>query len=209
MKEIFGILKKRYKQKAVVAAEDPFRVLISTVLSQRTKDENTAKASNALFGRVKDPKGILNLKRKELEKLIKPSGFYKTKADRIIQISKVLLKKYDGEVPSDLEELVKLPGVGRKTANCVLVYGFDKYGICVDVHVHRISNRLGLVKTKTPEQTEEKLRKDLPKKYWKVINNLFVKHGQQICKSNPRCEECPITEYCENYKKIKLRKAPI
>ena len=209
MDYIFKILKKEYKQKAVVSDKDPFKVLMATIISQRNRDESTDKVVKKLFSRISKPEDVLKLKIKEIENLVRSSGFFRQKAKNIIKICEILLKKYDGKVPNTLEKLVKLPGVGRKTANCVLVYGFNDYGICVDVHVHRISNRLGLVETKTPEQTEEKLRKNLPKKYWKVINNLFVKHGQQICKSKPKCEICPISKYCKYYKKIKLRKAPI
>lgn len=192
-----SILGQEYKQKAVVSSKDPFKVLISTVLSQRTKDANTTKASKQLFEKASTPKEILKLKSKELEDLIRPSGFYKQKAKKIKEICQIILKEYNGKVPDTIEEMIKLPGVGRKTANCTLVYGFGKPGVCVDVHVHRISNRLNLVKTKTPEQTESELRKTLPKKYWKTINNLLVKHGQNVCKSKPKCENCPIKEHCD------------
>jgi len=195
--KIMSILGQEYKQKAVVSSKDPFKVLISTVLSQRTKDANTTKASKQLFEKASTPKEILKLKSKELEDLIRPSGFYKQKAKKIKEICKIILKEYNGKVPDTIEEMIKLPGVGRKTANCTLVYGFGKPGVCVDVHVHRISNRLNLVKTKTPEQTESELRKTLPKKYWKTINNLLVKHGQNVCKSKPKCENCPIKEHCD------------
>ncbi|MBU1245430.1 MAG: endonuclease III [Nanoarchaeota archaeon] len=195
--KIMSILGQEYKQKAVVSSKDPFKVLISTVLSQRTKDANTTKASKQLFEKASTPKEILKLKSKELEDLIRPSGFYKQKAKKIKEICQIILKEYNGKVPDTIEEMIKLPGVGRKTANCTLVYGFGKPGVCVDVHVHRISNRLNLVKTKTPEQTESELRKTLPKKYWKTINNLLVKHGQNVCKSKPKCENCPIKEHCD------------
>jgi len=202
MDKIFDILKKEYREKAVVSSKDPFKVLISTVLSQRTKDANTIEASKQLFEKASTPKEILKLKQNELENLIKPSGFYKQKANKIKQICEILLKKYNGKVPNTIEEMIKLPGVGRKTANCTLIYGFNKPGICVDVHVNRIANRLGLVKTKTPEQTEITLRKTLPKKYWKTINNLLVKHGQQICKAKPKCKICSIKKYCYYYNSI-------
>ncbi|MFH1840236.1 MAG: endonuclease III [Nanoarchaeota archaeon] len=195
--KIMSILGQEYKQKAVVSSKDPFKVLISTVLSQRTKDANTTKASKQLFEKASTPKEILKLKSKELEDLIRPSGFYKQKAKKIKEICQIILKEYNGKVPDTIEEMIKLPGVGRKTANCTLVYGFGKPGVCVDVHVHRISNRLNLVKTKTLEQTESELRKTLPKKYWKTINNLLVKHGQNVCKSKPKCENCPIKEHCD------------
>ena len=196
--KIMSVLEKKYREKAVVSSKDPFKVLISTVLSQRTKDANTAKASRQLFEKALTLKEILKLSSNELENLIKPAGFYKQKTKRIIAISELLIEKYNGKVPETIEEMVKLPGVGRKTANCTLVYGFNKAGVCVDVHVHRLSNRLDLVKTKTPEQTEQELRKTLPRKHWKTINNLFVKHGQNICKAKPKCGICPIFEYCKH-----------
>lgn len=195
--EIIKILKKKYKQPAIVSSRNPFKCLISTVLSQRTRDENTARASKQLFEKATTPEKILKLGTKKVEKLVMPSGFYKQKTKKIIEICKILIEENNGNVPDTIEELIKLPGVGRKTANCILVYGFNKPGVCVDVHVNRIANRLGLVRTKTPEQTEFELRKTLPKKYWKIINNLFVKHGQQVCKAKPKCEICPIKNLCK------------
>ncbi len=175
----------------------PYRVLISTLLSLRTKDETTLKASERLFKVADTPEKMLKLSKEQIEKLIYPVGFYHRKAEQILKISKILIEKYDGKVPDDLDELLKLPGVGRKTANLVLNEGFGKLGICVDTHVHRISNRLGLVKTKTPEQTEFALRKILPKKYWIIFNTLLVTLGQNICTPiSPKCSICPIEQYC-------------
>ncbi len=175
----------------------PYRVLISTLLSLRTKDETTLKASERLFKVADTPEKMLNLSKEQIEKLIYPVGFYHRKAEQILKISKILIKKYNGKVPDDLDELLKLPGVGRKTANLVLNEGFGKLGICVDTHVHRISNRLGLVKTKTPEQTEFALRKILPEKYWIIFNTLLVTLGQNICTPiSPKCSICPIERYC-------------
>ncbi len=175
----------------------PYRVLISTLLSLRTKDETTLKASERLFKVADTPEKMLNLSKEQIEKLIYPVGFYHRKAEQILKISKILIEKYNGKVPDDLDELLKLPGVGRKTANLVLNEGFGKLGICVDTHVHRISNRLGLVKTKTPEQTEFALRKILPKKYWIIFNTLLVTLGQNICTPiSPKCSICPIEQYC-------------
>lgn len=196
IKRIVSVLKgktalARYKS-------DPFVVLISTILSQRTKDENTIRATNQLFAEYKTPDELASTPLKKLRRLIKPSGFYITKARRIKEVSKIIAEKYHGRVPDEIDELLKLPGVGRKTANCVLVYGFEKNAIPVDTHVHRISNRLGLVATKTPEQTEEALRKTIPEKFWLDINELFVKFGQNVCKPvKPRCEECLLTEDCK------------
>lgn len=186
------------KTKPVVGFRDPFKVLMSTLLSQRTKDEVTEKASKNLFSKFSSPEKLSQAKTSEIESLIKPVGFYRTKAKRVKEISKTLVERFGGKVPETLEELLSLPGVGRKTGNCVLVYGFGKPGIPVDTHVHRISNRLGWVKTKTPEETEVKLRELVPKKHWLELNELFVKFGQMVCKPiNPRCRECVVRRLCE------------
>lgn len=177
---------------------DPFRVLIGTILSQRTKDENTEKAAKRLFSKYKTPEEIANAPLKDLEALIKPSGFYRIKAKRIKEISKIIAEKYNGKVPETINELVKLPGVGRKTAGCVLVYGFNRPAIPTDVHVFRVSNRIGIVKEKTPEKTEYALMRVVPKKYWILYNSIMVRFGQQICRPiRPRCWECPIVDMCE------------
>lgn len=182
----------------VASRQDPFQVLISTILSLRTKDEVTLAASERLFKRAKTPQALLGLSEKEISRVIYPVGFYKTKAKRIREISQTLLKSYGGKVPERLEELLQLKGVGRKTANLVLTLGFRKPGICVDTHVHRISNRWGLVKTKTPEQTEFRLRKILPRKYWIPYNDLLVAFGQTLCRPiSPWCSRCPIETFCE------------
>jgi endonuclease-3 len=199
---IVSILEKRIKGEAYVTKiskkdKDPFKVLVSTVLSSRTKDEITEEASERLFSVVKKPEDILKLSLSRLENLIYPVGFYKVKAKRLKELSDYLIKKYDGKVPDDLEELLKLPGVGRKTANLVITLAFNKYGICVDTHVHRIVNRWGYVWTKTPVETEVALRKKLPKKYWKKINNLLVVFGKSVCKPvRPMCSSCAISNYC-------------
>jgi len=178
--------------------QDPFHVLIGTVLSQRTKDENTEKAAKQLFSKYKTPEEIANAPLKDLEALIKPSGFYRIKAKRIKEISKIIAEKYNGKVPETINELVKLPGVGRKTAGCVLVYGFNRPAIPTDVHVFRVSNRIGIVKEKTPEKTEYALMRVVPKKYWILYNSIMVRFGQQICRPiRPRCWECPIVDMCE------------
>jgi endonuclease-3 len=179
----------------------PFSILIGTILSARTKDENTAKVVKKLFAKYKSAKELSNAKLKDVEKLIRSIGFYHVKAKRIIDVSKIINSKYKGKVPSSLDELIQLPGVGRKTANCVLVYAYDKPAIPVDVHVHRISNRLGLVDTKTPEDTELELMKKIPKKYWLEINDTFVMYGQNICKPiTPQCTVCKIKKRCKYYK---------
>ena len=179
----------------------PFRILIATILSARTKDENTTKAADKLFKVYGTPKKLANAKVKDVEKMIKSVGFYHVKSKRIINAAKIILTKYNGKVPANMDKLVDIPGVGRKTANCVLVYAFEEPAIPVDTHVHRISNRLGLVETKTPEETEMALRKKIQKKYWLPINNTFVMYGQNICKPiSPMCDVCQIKNSCKYYK---------
>lgn len=179
----------------------PFSILIGTILSARTKDESTTKVVKILFSKYKNAKDLANAKLNDVEKIIKPIGFYHVKSKRIIEVAKIIDKKYKGKVPEDLDSLVQLPGVGRKTANCVLVYAFEKPAIPVDIHVHRISNRLGLVQTKTPEETEIKLMEKIPKKFWIEINDTFVMYGQNICKPvSPMCNVCKIKKSCEFYK---------
>ena len=176
---------------------DPYRVLISTILSQRTRDENTHKAVERLFGRFGNAEEIADADEKEIQELIKPAGFYRVKAKRIKEVSKIILEKHNGKVPNDLDALLSLPSVGRKTANCVLVFGFEEAAIPVDTHVHRISNRLGLVNTKNVYETEKMLMKAVPKKYWNEINTLFVRFGQDICRPiNPKCGDCVIKHLC-------------
>lgn len=201
--EIVRILQKRFPVSWRLSESNPYKVLISCILSQRTKDENTARASKRLFSKYKTPKQIANVNLKELEHLIKPSGFYKVKAKRIKKISKILTEKYKGKVPKTHEELLKLPGVGRKTAGITMVYGFGK-PVCipVDTHLHRVPNRIGLIKTKTPEKTELELMKITPRRYWIPLNELFVRFGQETCKPvKPLCYECEIEKYCKYEKK--------
>jgi len=203
VKEIIETLKKekgKFKKTAISEIQetkDPFRVLISCLLSLRTKDNVTLKASKKLFSVAKTPEELLKLSTKKIEELIYPVGFYRVKAKRIKEISKILIEQFGGKVPDSLDELLTLPGVGRKTANIVITQGFNKYGIAVDTHVHRVSNRLGFVKTKTPEETEIELRRIIPKKYWIEFNDLFVSFGQNICTPiSPKCSICPISKYC-------------
>ena len=183
----------------------PFSILIGTILSARTKDESTTKVVKVLFSKYKNAKALANAKIRDVEKIIKPIGFYHVKSRRIVEVAKIIDSQYKGVVPEDLDTLVKLPGVGRKTANCVLVYAFEKSAIPVDIHVHRISNRLGLVETKTPEDTEQELMKKIPKKFWIEINDTFVMYGQNICKPiSPMCDVCKIKKSCKYYKLSKV-----
>ena len=176
---------------------NPFNVLISTILSSRTKDDTAYKASNRLFNEYKNPKELSQAKVVEVRRLIKPVAFYKIKAKKIKQVAEIIYKEFNSQVPGELNQLLELPLVGRKTANCVLVYGFREPAIPVDVHVHRISNRLGLVETESPEETEIELEKITNKKYWIHVNEYFVRFGQLICKPiNPRCHECRFQNTC-------------
>lgn len=201
-KTMFAVNPPRYtalERLHKVQTARPFRILIATILSARTKDENTTKAANKLFKLYGTPQKLAKAKIKDVEKVIKSVGFYHVKSKRIIEVANLILSKYNGKVPADIDKLVDMPGVGRKTANCVLVYAFEKPAIPVDTHVHRISNRLGLVDTKTPEETEMALREKIPKKYWLDINNTFVMYGQNICKPiSPMCDVCKIRKIC-NY----------
>ena len=178
--------------------QDPYLVLICCILSLRTNDKTTYPCSMRMLSLGKTPEEISKLDVETLSKAIYPVGFYQNKAEQIINLSKELVEKYNSKVPDEIEELIKFKGVGRKTANLVLTKGFNKPAICVDVHVHRISNRLGYVETKNPEETEFALREKLPKKYWIDFNTLLVTHGQNVCKPiKPNCKECSIEKYCK------------
>ena len=184
----------------VVAREssDPFRILIACVLSLRTKDLTTAQASRRLFALATDPQTMVKLTPTRIERAIFPVGFYKRKAIQIRGICRQLLEEFGGMVPDSIEHLLTLPGVGRKTANLVVTVGYQKPGICVDIHVHRISNRWGYIHTKTPEQSEEALRIKLPKRYWITYNDLLVPYGQNVCTPvSPWCSRCQVKRYCD------------
>ena len=185
----------------VVAREsdrDPFRILISCLLSLRTKDKTTSEASARLFALAHTPASLLTIPLRKIERAIYPVGFYRTKAKSIHAICRQLLDAYGGSVPDSIDELISLSGVGRKTANLVVTVGYGKPGICVDIHVHRISNRWGYIKTKTPEQSEEALRRTLPKRYWITFNDLLVPYGQNLCKPvSPLCSLCKLSNYCD------------
>ena len=177
--------------------KNPYLVLIACILSLRTNDKTTYPATLRMLELAKTPKEMKQVKIEDLAQAIYPVGFYENKAKQIIELSKTIDEELDGKVPDEIDELVKFRGVGRKTANLVLSLGFNKPAICVDVHVHRIFNRLGYIKTKTPEETEFALRNKLPEKYWIDINTLLVTHGQNVCKPiKPKCAECPISSYC-------------
>ena len=184
---------------------DPFRVLIATVLSHRTKDPVTARASSRLFARFPNVKSLAAANTRTIARLIKPVGFYNTKARTVRKISRILLDKYGGKVPESMEQLLELPSVGRKTANCVFVYGFKTPAIPVDTHVHRIFNRIGVVDTKTPEETEKELTRIANRKDWLPLNEVFVKFGQLVCRPiGPHCADCPLNDRCRYYKTVYL-----
>ena len=196
---VLGTLARRYDIDRFRRAngESPFRILIGCVISLRTKDEVTYAATERLFTKARDPRGMLRLSEGAIAKAIYPAGFYRTKARQIRGISSRLLAEHDGRVPSGIDELLALPGVGRKTANLTVTLGFGKPGICVDTHVHRISNRMGWVKTKTPDATESALREVLPRRWWIPINEILVRHGQAVCKPiSPICSACPLDTIC-------------
>ena len=183
-----------------------FKILVSTLLSLRTQDRTTEQASKRLFARAETPEAVLELSQKEIEKLIYPVGFYRTKAKNLLKVCRVLIEEHGGKVPGTMEELLALPGVGRKTANLVMTVGHNKPGICVDTHVHRISNRWGLVRTKTPDETEMALRKTLPKRYWIEFNDLLVCYGQNLCQPvSPHCSVCKIRRHCPRIGVIRSR----
>jgi len=199
---IFKILKSQNLHAPVaelisIQTNNPEKILLATILSARTKDATTAAASKRLFSRINKIQDLENISIKQIQKLIYPVGFYKTKSKHLKQLPKILKEKFNNKIPETIEELIQLPGVGRKTANLVRAVAFNKPAICVDVHVNRIMNRLGYVKTRNPHETEMALRKKLPRKHWEKINVLFVAFGQTTCAPlSPHCSRCPIIRYC-------------
>jgi endonuclease-3 len=197
VEELISRLREMYPGGYFHVNRDPYYMLISTVLSQRTRDEVTIPATRRLFEVFDTPQKMAEASADEIQSLIKDVGFYRVKAQRIIVISQIILKDYGGVVPDSMNELLKLPGVGRKTANCVLGYAYEQDVIAVDTHVHRISNRLGLVKTSDPAETEKELEKVLPKYAWKEINGLMVLFGQSVCRPvGPKCDDCIMGDIC-------------
>lgn len=209
--EIYKILKKQVKNYNVPIAElikiktqDNFKTLIITILSARTNDKTLLKIHERLFSKINNLNDLEKLSIKEIEELIYPVGFYKNKAKYLKKLPGIMKKEFNGKIPSNIEDLIKLSGVGRKTANIILNLGFNKPTLAIDVHCHRIPNRLGVINTKTPPETEEELKKILSKKYWKNFNRTFVAFGQNICRPiSPHCNACPVKKYC---KKIGVKK---
>lgn len=204
MNKILNILKREYMKfkepivsRMVYNQASPYMVLVSTMISLRTKDDVTETASERLFAEADNPRDMLKLSQHNIETLIYPAGFYRNKAKAILNTSQILIDRYNGEVPDELDRLLDLPGVGRKTANLVLALSYRKPAICVDTHVHRISNRLGFVKTKNPTQTEFALMDLLPRKWWLTYNDMLVTWGQNVCSPvSPKCSQCKISKYC-------------
>ena len=212
IRKIVSILREQVRDMAppivteISRRQDPFEVLVSTVLSLRTKDQVTREAARRLFEKGRTPQQIFGLSAEKISGLIFPVGFYRTKAETLRRISADLIEKYEGKVPDDLDELLKLKGVGRKTANLVVTLGYGKPGVCVDTHVHRISNRFGYVGTRTPEETEMALRKNLPNDYWIEYNNLLVCWGQNVCRPiSPFCSKCALGPHCNRVGVVKSR----
>lgn len=188
--------------------QKPFYVLIATILSQRTRDPQTDESAKRLFDKFPTPQDLASAPVETIEDLIKPVNFFKTKAKRIKEVSRLICENFGGNVPDSLEELMRLPGVGRKTANCVLLYGFHRPALPVDTHVHRIANRLGWVKTVSPEETEVALSQIIPLEWIHLVNDLMVKHGQTICyPKKPKCFVCPILSVCKYGVKVGSQEA--
>ncbi len=186
-----------------MGGDDPFKVLIGTILSHRTRDEKTGEATERLFRRFRGAGDLADADKEEVARLIRGVGFYNAKSGRVVEVARIVRDEYGGAVPDSMEELMKLPAVGRKTANCVLVYGFGKRAIPVDTHVHRISNRLGIAHTKGPNETEAALRGYFPEGCWLEVNDLFVRFGKAVCKPiGPRCKSCPLGPDCEYFRKV-------
>lgn len=195
--KVMRTLKARYRAKAYSEKETPWRSLVFTVLSARSRDEQTEVVYRSLLTAYRSPQALAKAQSKDIEPLIRRIGLYRNKARNLVRLAKTLVAKYRGRVPNDLDELIALPGVGRKTANCVTIYAFRKPAMCVDAHVHRVTNRLGWVKTPTPEKTEFALRKVVPKKYWLDLNRVMVQFGRTICVGpRPRCWMCPVRQRC-------------
>ncbi len=200
VRKVLSVLRKTHQPTMLehLSGYTPFQLLVATLLSSRTKDSVTLPLVKRLFQKCPRPEDLLNISLKELEESLYGIGFYQTKAKNVQKLSRIILDEFNGRIPDNFSQLVALPGVGRKTANCILNYAFQKPAIAVDTHVHRISNRLGWVKTKGPEETEKQLSTTVPKELWSQVNELLVDHGQRVClPRNPRCSVCSVKGYCE------------
>jgi endonuclease III len=197
VRAVMRTLAETYRGRGAVELGDPYRVLVATIISQRTREEQTTQVSARVFAQYPDAQALARADEQELYELLEGSQYREVKAPRLVQLAAILVERYGGQVPNSLEALLALPGVGRKTANCVLIYAFEIPALCVDTHMHRITNRLGWVRTKTPEQTERALELVIPRDLWARSNRLFLQHGRAICTPGvPRCSVCPIRSWC-------------
>jgi endonuclease-3 len=197
VRTVLRALAETYHGRGSVELGEPYKVLVATVISARTREEQTTAVSNRVFARYPDTRALAVADERELYDLLDGSQYREAKAPRLIKMAKILVEKHGGQVPNDVEALLELPGLGRKTANCVLIYAFNRPALCVDIHMHRITNRLGWVHTHTPEQTEKALAKVIPRDWWVGTNRLFLQHGRAICTPGvPGCRVCPITRWC-------------
>lgn len=197
VRRVLETLAATYHGRGSVELGDPYKVLVATVISQRTREEQTTAVSERVFARYPDIPSLADADEPELYALLQGSEYREAKAPRLIALAQILMERFGGRVPDTVDELITLPGVGRKTANCVLIYAFEKAALCVDIHMHRITNRLGWVSTKTPDQTETALEKVMPKDLWAGSNRLFLQHGRAIClPSIPVCSRCPVRDWC-------------
>ncbi|MCA1597353.1 MAG: endonuclease III, partial [Chloroflexi bacterium] len=197
VRTVLRILAETYHGRGSVELGDPYQVLVATVISQRTREEQTTAVSIRVFDRYPDARALAGAEESELYELLNGSQYRETKAPRLIQMAQILVDRFGGQVPDSVESLLELPGVGRKTANCVLIYAFNRPALCVDIHMHRITNRLGWVRTPTPEQTERALERTIPRDLWIGSNRLFLQHGRALCLPGiPRCNECPVRAEC-------------
>jgi endonuclease-3 len=197
VRAVLDTLAATYHGRGSVELGDPYKVLVATVISARTREEQTTEVSARVFARYPDAHALARADERELYGLLEGSQYRETKAPRLIAMARILVEKYGGNVPDSVDALLELPGVGCKTANCVLIYAFEKPALCVDIHMHRITNRLGWVHTKTPDQTEKALERVMPKDCWAGSNRLFLQHGRAICTPGvPRCSVCPVRRWC-------------
>jgi endonuclease III len=197
VRAVLTTLAETYHGRGSVELGDPYKVLVATVISARTREEQTAAVSDRVFARYPDAFALAEADERELYRLLDGSQYREVKAPRLIAMAQILVERYAGNVPDSVDALLELPGVGRKTANCVLIYAFEKPALCVDTHMHRITNRLGWVHTTTPDQTERALEKVIPKDCWAGSNRLFLQHGRSICTPGvPTCSVCPIRRWC-------------
>lgn len=202
--QVIRLLRKKYRAKAYSEKETPWRTLLFTLLSARSRDEQTEIVYRKLLAVYRTPEALARADPKEIEPYLKRIGLFRNKAKNAVALAQALVRMHEGRVPDDLDTLIDLPGVGRKTANCTLIYAFGKPAMCVDTHVHRVTNRLGWIKTKTPEKTEWALRETVPRRFWLHLNRVMVQFGRTTClPGRPKCWQCPVREWCKYPHKTK------